>query len=358
MFHVVIIAGGRGERFWPRSVRDLPKQFHRIISKKTMLQETFYRVYPEVEKEQILIVANESLKPVILKQLGEIDENNLVIEPQGKNTAAAIALAGLFISRKDPQATITVLTSDHVLKPKSEFLKALKAAENVSEKGYFVTFGIHPYRPASEFGYIEIGERISEFFELGVFRVRSFREKPSLEEAEDFIRKKTFFWNSGIFTFRVDVLFEAMRIYMPELYEGMRIIGKNLGTPEESEIMKTVFDGLESISIDYGIMEKAKNIACVIPEFYWDDVGSWSSLSRHLPKNEDGNIVDGKVVVIDSDNNIVFGDEDTLISLIGVRDLIVVKDGNRLLICHRDQDQKIKELLKKIALRDDADEYL
>lgn len=358
MLYIVIIAGGRGERFWPKSVRKLPKQFHRITSEKTMLQETFYRVYPEVEKEQILVVANESLKPVILEQLGELDEGNLVLEPQGKNTAAAIALAGLFINKKDPHATMAVLTSDHVLSPKSEFLRALNTAEDVSEKGYLVTFGIRPCRPASEFGYIEIGERISEFFELEVFRVRSFREKPSPEEAEGFIREKRFFWNSGMFTFRVDVLFEAIRIYMPELYEGMKVIDRTLGTPGERDVMKDVFDGLESISIDYGIMEKAKNIACVIPEFSWDDVGSWGSLSRHLTKNEDGNIIDGKVVAVDSDNDIVFGDEETLISLIGVRDMIVVKEGNRLLICHRDQDQRVKELLKKIALRDDADEYL
>jgi mannose-1-phosphate guanylyltransferase len=136
------------------------------------------------------------------------------------------------------------------------------------------------------------------------------------------------------------------------------MIDKSLGRPEEREVMMDVFNGIESISIDYGIIEKANNIACVIPDFYWDDVGSWSSLSRHLPKNDDGNIVEGKVVVIDSSNNIVLADEDTLISLIGVKDMIIVKDGNRLLICHREQDQRVKELIKKISMRDDADEYL
>lgn len=323
-----------------------------------MLQEAFQRVYPEIERERICVVAGEHLKEVILKQLEEIDERNLILEPQGRNTAAAIGLAGVVINKRDPQASMAVLTADHVVRPKSEFLKALFTADKVSQPGYLVTFGILPDRPATEFGYIEIDGKIEGSFALDVFGVRRFREKPTLDQAEEFVRKGTFLWNSGMFTFRVDALFDAMRTYMPNLYEGMQMIGESIGAAGERRVMREVFDRLESISIDYGIMEKARNIACVRPGFQWDDVGSWGALSRHREKDEEGNIVEGRVVAVDSEDNIVIGDAETLISLIGVRDTVVVKEQDRLLICHRDHDQKVKELLRKIALSEENERYL
>jgi mannose-1-phosphate guanylyltransferase len=215
MLYIVIIAGGRGERFWPRSVRARPKQFQRIVTEHTMIQETFYRVYPEIPRERIFIGAGGHLRGAILEQLEEIEEGNLIVEPVGRNTAPAIGLAAAVIGSREPRAVIAVLSADHVVKPREAFLSALNDAQKAAEKGYIVTFGIEPTRPATEFGYIEIAEPLKGDFDHEIYAVKRFREKPSLEQAEEYRRAGTFLWNSGMFIFRADVLLGAMEKHMP-----------------------------------------------------------------------------------------------------------------------------------------------
>jgi len=358
MMYVVIIAGGKGERFWPKSTRALPKQFHKIVTGRTMIQETFYRVYPEIGADRIFIVAGPHLKEVILQQLPEFREENLIVEPVGKNTAPAIGLATVYIHREDPDATIAVLSADHVLQPKKSFLKALENAGDVAGRGFIVTFGIQPSRPATEFGYIETGGPLDGQYDFKVLAVKAFREKPGLEKARDFVQKGTFLWNSGMFIFRADVMLSAFKRHMPGMYPGLIRIEKSIKTNLEQLVKEKEYDGFESISIDYGVMEKIENIACIQPEFEWDDVGSWGALGRHCDTDDFGNVVRGNTVLLDARSNIIVGDDDTLIALIGIEDTVVVKEKNRVLICSRSMDQRIKEVLGEIAKKPDDDRYL
>lgn len=349
MLYIVIIAGGKGERFWPKSVQAMPKQFHRIVTERSMIQETFNRVYPEIEKERIFVAAGAHLKKVILEQLPEVGEENLIIEPMGKNTAPAIGLASVVIGRRDPEAQVAVLSADHVVDPREEFLEALQDAARAAKKGYIVTFGIAPSRPATEFGYIEVDQQLEEAYGHEIYTVRRFREKPSYEQAEEYLHGGNFLWNSGMFIFNVQSLLEDMSIYMPDLYEGLMRIGKALGTDTEERVKEEEFNRFASISIDYGVMEKSSRIACLKPRFSWDDVGSWSSLERHRTPDASGNILEGNVVTVDSADNIVIGDAGSIVTIIGMRDTICVKDGERILICHKRADQKIKEALKQMG---------
>ena len=358
MLYIVIIAGGKGERFWPRSVKARPKQFQRIVTEKTMIQETFNRVYPDIEKERIFIAAGGHLKDVILEQLPEISEENLIIEPMGKNTAPAIGLASLVISRRDPDARVAVLSADHVVHTREDFLHALQDASKVAERGYIVTFGISPSRPATEFGYIEVDRLLEESFEHEVFTVKRFREKPSHEQAEEFIREGNFLWNSGMFIFDARSLLEDMSTYMPELHRGLMRIGDALHTDAEERVKEEEFEKFESVSIDYGVMEKSDRIACLKPKFFWDDVGSWGSLQRHKTPDENGNIIHGNVAAVDSYDNIVMGDEGSIVAIIGMKDTICVKEGERVLICHKSADQKIKQVLKEMRSHPENSKHL
>lgn len=349
MYNIVIMAGGKGERFWPKSVLAKPKQFHKIVSERTMIQETFIRVHPEIKKENIYIVAGPSLKTLILEQLPELDASNLIVEPEGKNTAPAIGLAAVYLSKRNPESVMMVLTADHVVEPKEEFLKAVNTAVMVANQGWIVTFGITPARPATEYGYIETGEKLQGDSELDVYGVKMFREKPSYEQAEEYLGKGKFLWNSGLFCFKVSTILNAMKKQMPHLYKQLMKISDGIGTENEEAVNKSAFKEIENISIDYGVMEKAENIVCIRPKFLWDDVGSWSAIARHRKTDNEGNVTEGNAILLDSKNNIVLSDDGSIISLIGISDIIVVKEGNRILISNRSQDQKVKELLKIIA---------
>jgi len=349
MYKVVIMAGGKGERFWPRSIISKPKQFHKIVSERTMIQETFYRLYPDIYDNDIYIVAGEHLLSVIKEQLPEFQQQNLIIEPFGKNTAPAIGLAAVYIFKRAPEATMVVLTADHVIQPREDFLKAVETAVKVAEQGYLVTFGIQPDRPATEYGYIQTGARLEGEFEHEVYRVEMFKEKPTVSRAREFISSGNFLWNSGLFIFQVKTVLEAIKDFIPTIYSGLMKIYESLDTPDEYKVKKQAFQEFKDISIDYAVMEKADNIVCVKPTFLWDDVGSWSALERHKKKDEHGNITEGQVVMLDCSNNIVIGEDNSLISMIGINDAVVVKEGEKLLICHRSQDQNLKDILKIIS---------
>ena len=358
MLYIVIIAGGKGERLWPKSIKARPKQFQSIVTERSMIQETFSRVYPDIEKERIFIAAGAHLKGVIAEQFPDIGEGNLIIEPMGKNTAPAIGLASLVIRRRDPEALLAVLSADHVIHPREDFLLALNDAAEAAEKGYIVTFGIAPSRPATEFGYIEVDQPLAESYEHEVYTVRQFTEKPSYEKAKEFLEAGNFFWNSGMYIFRVQTLLEEMSIYMPDLYQGLMRIEKVMGTEAEQRVKEEEFTKFESISLDYGMMEETDKLACLKTRFLWDDVGSWGSLERHRTPDEKGNIIEGNVVAVDSTDNIVIGDEGSIVTIIGMRETICVKQGERVLICQKGADQKIKEALKEMSIKPENRQHL
>jgi mannose-1-phosphate guanylyltransferase len=350
--HVVIIAGGRGERFWPRSTRARPKQFHRIVSDRTMIQDTFRRVYPDIPAGRIHVVAGPHLRDLIMQQLPELDGRNLIVEPQGRNTAPAIGLAATVVHRREGDTVMAVLSSDHLIFPRDRFLAALDQAAEAARSGGIVVFGMPPTRPATEYGYLEVGPDSLPGFDFRVFPVVRFREKPSRELAEEFVRRGSFLWNSGMFVFRTGVLLEAMAEHMPGLHWGLMRIRESLGSGGERAVMEREFAGFESISIDYGIMEKVDGLACIRPDFTWDDLGSWNALGRHLPLDERGNLAQGDVVLVDASGVVAAGDEGSLIAAVGVEELIIVKEGNRVLVCRRDQDQRVKEVLKRLEERE------
>ncbi|UCB45118.1 MAG: mannose-1-phosphate guanylyltransferase [Spirochaetota bacterium] len=358
MDHIVIMAGGKGERFWPRSTKALPKQFQRIVSDRTMIQETFNRVYPEYDKEHISVVLGESLVPCLQEQLPILERRSIIVEPIGRNTAAAIGLAAVHIKKEDPEAVMIVLTADHVIKPKAAFLAVLEAASDIARKGHIVTFGIIPERAATEYGYIELGKKLEKSHGLGVFIVKKFTEKPDEKTARSFVQSGYYLWNSGMFAFRVQDMLNAMEQHMPALYSSLKAIGESIGRKDEDKVKRNQFESIENISIDYGIMERVSNIACIKTNFYWDDIGSWSSIARHRKQEKEGNITEGNVVVIDSKNNIVLGDREEVISIIGVHDLVIVKQDNKLLICNKSSDQNIKEALKLMSQDRKLSRYL
>jgi mannose-1-phosphate guanylyltransferase len=358
VIYIVIMAGGKGERFWPRSTRSKPKQFHRIASSRTMIQETFYRVFPEHDKEKIFFVLGTHLTQSLLDDLPVIDRRNLIVEPVGRNTAPAIGLAAVHVDSLDHEATMVVLTADHLVRPRDEFLRAVRAAGEVAATGRLVTFGIKPVRPATEYGYIEIGGKREESSGLAVYDVKQFTEKPEEKKARLFVESGRYLWNSGMFAFRVREILGAIQQHMPGLYGSLMRIQESLGSGNEARVTEEEFGTLKSVSIDYGVMEKSSRIACIEPDFLWDDIGSWSALERYREKDEQGNVSEGDVVLFDSRDNIVLGDDRAVISLVGVNNLIVVKEKNRVLVCHRDHDQQIKEALKLMAGDDTLSGYL
>jgi mannose-1-phosphate guanylyltransferase len=356
--HIVIMAGGKGQRFWPRSTEDMPKQFQKIASDRTMIQETFNRVYPEYDKGHIYVVLGESMVSHLFDQLPSLARQNIIVEPTGRNTAAAIGLASIYIEKRDSDAVIIMLTADHVVKPKDSFLTALEAAIAIARRGYLVTFGIIPTRAATEYGYIELGDKLDRKHDLEVYGVEKFTEKPNEETARHFMQSGNYLWNSGMFAFRVQDMLKAFERYMPELFSSLTKIRQSIGSKDEERVKREQFGSIESISIDYGVMERAKNIACIRTNFLWDDIGSWSSIARHRKMGKDGNITEGDVIIIDSKNNIVLGEEDEAISIIGVNDLIIVKHENKLLICHKSRDQDLKYALKHMSQDEKFSRYL
>jgi mannose-1-phosphate guanylyltransferase len=358
LVYAVIMAGGKGERFWPKSTRTRPKQFHKIATDRTMVQETFFRVFPEYEKERILFVLGKHLVKPLLHQLPEIGDGNLILEPEGRNTAPAIGLAAVRIDMMDSGAVMVVLSADHLITPKEEFLKAMDAAVGVAETGRLVTFGITPVRPATEYGYIEVKQPPETSGGLPVYDVARFTEKPDERTARIFIESGRYFWNSGMFAFKTSEILSAIERYMPKLHASLMRIREASGTKEEENVTREEFGGMESVSIDYGIMEKSGSIACIAPKFMWDDVGSWGSLDRYREHDGMGNVTEGDVVLVNSRRNIVLGEEGSLITLVGVKDLVVVKEENRILVCHKDHDQKIKEAMKRLSADENRAKYL
>ena len=358
MVNIAIMAGGKGERFWPKSLKSMPKQFQRIVSDKTMIQGTFYRIYPKINKDNIYFIANELLTEIIKRQIPEISERNLIIEPFEKNTAAAIGLAATYIKRSDPDGVMVVLTADHVVEPEKEFIRAIDVASKVAEKGYLVTFGITPDRTATEYGYIEVDKKFNDNYGLGVYKVKTFCEKPDIETANDFIEKGNYFWNSGMFVFKVSVILKEIERHAPKLFSGLLEIEKSIGTDREKETKIKEFEKFDNISVDYAVMEKAELIACVKPEYKWDDVGSWNGLYRHKKKDNNGNISEGQVVIVDSKDTIVLGDDNSVVAAVGLDGIIIVKNGDRILVCNKDKDQLVKSALKVMKKSSNFEKYL
>ena len=344
----LIMAGGRGERFWPRSRQNMPKQFLSLTDDgKTMIQLTVERILPLVAMEDIFIVTNRGYRELVRAQLPELPDENILCEPVGKNTAPCIGLGAVHIAKKYGDAVMMVLPSDHLIKYTSLFLNTLSDACEVAEQGgNLVTLGIAPDCPETGYGYIKFQPEQT----LGrAFAVERFVEKPDLETAKAYLASEQYLWNSGMFIWKTSTILKNLQTYLPETYRGLYKIGEAIGTPMEEQVLEREFQAFEAESIDYGVMEKAKNIYILSGAFGWDDVGSWLAVGRIKRSNELGNVVNGNVVTVDTRNTTIQGSE-KLIAAVGLEDMIVVDSEDALLICEKDHAGDIKKVLENLKI--------
>lgn len=345
--YAVIMAGGVGSRFWPRSKKKTPKQLLKIFGNQTMIQETVSRLEGIVKPENIFVITNKIQKPGVLTQLSQLPIENIIEEPFGRNTAACVGLASVLIGKKDPDAVTFVLPADHIIHGEKEFRDTLlKAAEFANDSRGLVTIGITPTKPETGYGYIQIDENaVSD----SIFKVLTFAEKPNYETAVRFIESGDFFWNSGMFIWRTDVIMEEIKVYMPELHEGLLKINDAVGERDYQETLTNVYGQLKKISIDYGIMEKSKKVHLTKGNFEWSDVGSWEAVYELSLKDEQGNSKVGRVYSELSKDSFIYS-PDKFVALIGVDNLIVINNDDSLLICHRDRAQDVKNVIDYLKI--------
>lgn len=357
--YAVILAGGSGTRFWPLSREATPKQMLRVFGDLTMIQQTVARLSDAVPVENVYIVTGKKYSYDIRNQLAEIDRSDkvkILNEPEGKNTAAAIGLAAAFIAKKSPDAVMAVMPSDHVILKNDAFLDVLKKARTLAGKGYLTTLGILPSRPETGFGYIQKGRPLLRTKAQEGFEVKRFVEKPDLKTAKAYVGSGDYFWNSGIFVWRVKDILAEIRAQMPDLYKGIVAIGKAAGKKNEQEVIGTVFKSLKSVSIDYGVMERAKKVAVISADIGWSDVGSWCALEEIAKKDGSGNIITGNVIDVGSRNSIVYAGK-RLVATVGLDNIVIVDTPDATLVCHKDRAQDVRKVVEELKKKG-ADELI
>lgn len=352
--YAVIMAGGVGSRFWPRSKKKTPKQLLKIFGEHTMIEATVNRLAGLVDKKNIYVITNELQRPEVINQLPEVPVENIIEEPFGRNTAACIGLASVIIKAKDPDAVTIVLPADHIIRDEDKFRQVLiNAAKYADESKGLVTIGITPTRPETGYGYIQIND--SEVAE-NIFPVYTFAEKPNYATALRFVESGDFLWNSGMFIWRTDVILDEIKNLMPDLYEGLISIQKSLTSPNFKEELKAVYAQLKKISIDYGIMEKSKKVFLTKGSFNWSDVGSWEEVYQLSEKNENGNAAIGKVYTNMVSDSYIYS-PDKVTAVIGLDNIIVINHHDTVLICRRDKAQDVKEIVDYLKMNK-MDEYI
>ena len=336
--YAVILAGGTGTRFWPVSRKSRPKQFLDIAGKGSLLQGTLERIRPKVNGSRVFIVTSASYRKTIERQVSrfKIPKANIMLEPQGKNTAPAICWAAAKIHRIDPEAVMAVLPSDHLIAHPGKFSRVLGEAISLARKDYLVTLGIVPTRPETGYGYLQTKTKNAEG--RPVVHVEKFKEKPSLSKARQFIKRKNYFWNSGMFVWKSSVILGEFRKYLPGVY---RLVGTKVGTAHVQKVWRR----LPNISVDYGVLEKARNVVAVPAHgIGWSDLGSWESLREVLSPDQQGNIFKGDVISVDSKNTFVWGGQ-KVIAAVGLDNVIIVDAPDALLVCRADRSQSVKDVV-------------
>ena len=359
MIHPVVMAGGKGERFWPYSNSRHPKQLLPLVTAESMLEDTLRNIRALGKTGPVRLVVSKNLeKPVKTKTRGMKNVITLA-EPQGRNTAAAVALAARLIMRDDPTGVMLVLTADHAIGPAKEHARAMKAAAATAGAGdCLVTFGIPPVRPEIGYGYVEAKGKSETIGGLKVFDVAGFQEKPSPAKAEAFLKAGNFYWNSGMFAWRVDYLWEQFRKHLPETAKAFEKAGDlNPKSPTFAAKLKKIYATIPDISIDYGILEKADRIRMVIPEFSWDDIGAWSSLDRLHKADAKGNRSVGETIQLESEGTTCFSDAG-IVATFGVKDLLVVQHEGVTMVVHKSQTPRLKELVKLVQANKKWAKYL
>jgi mannose-1-phosphate guanylyltransferase len=340
--HAVLLAGGSGTRFWPLSRALRPKQFLSLATDRTLIADTFARIEELATADRTWVVCGRDHAALVRESLPQLAASHLVIEPAARNTAPAIGLAAVEISRSDPAATLVVLPSDHHIAQPAAFRDALRTAVRVAQGGDLVTLGIPPTRPETGYGYLRRGELRSP----GVFAVDAFVEKPDAATAQKYLRDPAYSWNAGIFVFRADALLEAIREHLPAVHEALGRIAADPASLAEA------FPRVPSISIDYGVMEKARRIALVDPgPIGWSDVGSFAALSEVRPLDARGNALSGDALAVDSDGCVILSEGGRLVAAVGLHDVCVIDSGDAVLVVPKDRSQDVRKIVDELRAR-------
>jgi mannose-1-phosphate guanylyltransferase len=348
MLHAVVMAGGSGTRFWPKSRRSQPKQLLRLHGEGTMLQQSVERIDPLVPAERVLIITGADQAEAVRAQLPNVPPENVVSEPCPRDTAPCVGLAAAIVAHKDPDGLMIVTPADHVIEPKDPFQRTLRAGVTVIEQDptAFVVFGIAPTRPETGYGYIERGEKLGEPEGVPLYRVVQFREKPDRATAERFLAEGRFAWNSGIFLWKARAILDALAAQKPKLSEAIGRIASAFGTSCEAEVLAEEFPRMEKVPIDKAVMEGAPNVRMLEVVYNWSDVGDWRSLAALMPADANGNAIEGPVHAVETHGSIIIADEDRLIATLGVEDLVIIQAGGATLVAKKDQLDRLKGLVE------------
>jgi mannose-1-phosphate guanylyltransferase len=344
--YVVIMAGGQGTRFWPRSRRQRPKQLLNIVGETTMLEQTVARLSSLVAAERIVVVAGRAYRDLIRDGLPQLPDENFLFEPIGRNTAACVAWAALWVQQRAPDAVMAVLPADHLIRNEPEFLRVLTVAAQAAQPfNRLVTLGIQPTHPETGYGYIRVGEDGHQIDGRDVFRVAQFVEKPSRQKAEQFLAEGKYFWNSGMFIWRADSIWHEISRYLPQLTQELEAVRRAMTADELTTVLDTVYPRLPSVSIDVGVMERARDVWVVPADIGWSDVGSWRALSEFLTPDAQGNVVIGNQRGIDTSGCFIYT-PNKLVATIGLTDLVVIETDDVVLICPKERDQDVRKLVE------------
>ena len=344
MLCALIMAGGKGTRFWPLSTEEKPKQFLNLIGDQTMIQMTVNRIKPIIPIERIFVCTGEQYVDLVKEQLPELPDRNIIVEPEGRNTAPCITLSAMIIRRYYPKVNMVVLPSDHLIKDEDKFRNTLIAADSFIKENdqAIVTLGINPTRPEVGYGYIKYGNKILKSNDFNVIKVDSFVEKPNLENAKRYLKKGNYLWTGGMFIWSINNVINQIKMYSTDIYDAL-IEVMDINEEMLQETINKNYQNTESISIDYAVLEKSKDIYVIPSCFEWDDVGSWESLDRYRDKDESGNILVGKSKVIKANNNLIISSNNSVI-VEGLSDIYVIENDGKILVGHKSNVANIKEL--------------
>ncbi|MGP8198882.1 MAG: mannose-1-phosphate guanylyltransferase [Limisphaerales bacterium] len=356
--YVIIMAGGRGERFWPVSRERTPKQLVTLLGKRSLLQQAVDRVLPLVPLKNIFIITNAVQAPEVRRQLPKLPRQNIVAEPIGRDTCAAVTLGAAIVGQRSTSAVMAVLPADHVIAEEKKFQQVLADAFDLAARGQLiVTIGIKPTEPATGFGYIRLGNNLPppqgvKPYKTTFFKAEQFVEKPNFERALEYINSGQYRWNAGMFLWSFVTITQGLEKHQPELAAACQRWFKVAGTPKLDGVLAKEYPALKKVSIDYALMEHAQNVVVADGAFDWDDLGSWTAIARHLKPDAEGNCAVGDFVHVDGARNIIFDARTknrTPIAVVGLRDAIMVQTDDAVLLAHKSQAQKVRDLVRKLA---------